>query len=92
MFAEDLSVFLNSAEFATDATLDWVPVKGIFDAAYAQAFDGIATTATAFTMASADCHGATHASVLIIGAKSYRVRNIQPDGTGLTVLLLERTT
>ena len=91
MFAEDLSVFMNVAEFAETATLDDAVVHGLFDAAYTQAFDGMAATASAFTLASADCVDVTNTSTLEIGEAAYRVRSVQPDGTGITVLLLERT-
>lgn len=91
MFAEDLSVFMNIAEFAETATLDDVVVHGLFDGAYTQAFDGMAATASAFTLASADCVDVTNASTLERGDASYRVRSVQPDGTGITLLILERT-
>ena len=91
MFAEDLSVFMNVAEFAETATLDGVVVHGLFDAAYMQAFDGMAGTASAFTLTSASCNTTTNASVLVLGGKTYRVRSVQPDGTGISVLILERT-
>jgi len=91
MFAEDLNVFMNIAEFAETATLDGVVVHGLFDGAYTQAFDGMAATASAFTLASADCSSTTTASVLVHGGKTYRVRSVQPDGTGISLLLLERT-
>jgi hypothetical protein len=91
MFVEDLNVFMNVAEFADSASLDGAVVHGLFDGAYTQAFDGMAATASAFTLASADCSTTTNASVLVHANKTYRVRSVQPDGTGISLLLLERT-
>ncbi len=90
MFAEDLSVFFNTAEHATAATLDGLPVVGIYGNAYAQAY-GISTRDSLFTMASADCANAVIGSSLVVGSIIYRVSGMQPDGTGVTTLVLERT-
>lgn len=73
------------------ALLDDVLVAGRFDAAYTQAFDGISATTTAITLDSALCADVTQASTLEIGDTQYRVRSVQPDGTGETTLILERT-
>jgi len=90
MFTEDLSTFFAAAEFASPATLDGVPVVGILDNNYMQAFDGIAGASTSYTLPSAACAAATSASVLVVAGSTYRVRSVQPDGTGVSVLLLER--
>ena len=42
--------------------------------------------------ASADLQGLGHGSLLTIGADTWAVVGVQPDGTGLTRLMLERTT
>lgn len=89
-FVEDLSVFFNTSELATAATLDGVAVAGIFDNPYAQAFDGMATAEPMYTLPSASAAGATQASLLVVQGTSYRVRSVQPDGTGLSTLLLNR--
>ena len=90
MFTEDLTPFFNTAELATAATLDGAAVSGIFDNAYAEAFD-MATRAPMFTLPSASAAAATQASVLVVGGVSYRVTSVQPDGTGVTTLMLERS-
>lgn len=90
MFAEDLSPFFNTAELATAATLDGAAVTGIFDNAYTEAF-GMASRDPMFTLPSASAASATQASVLVHGGVSYRVTSVQPDGTGMTTLLLERS-
>lgn len=90
MFAEDLSPFFNAAEFGQAATLDGAAVTGIFDNAYTEAF-GMASRAPMFTLQSSQAASATQASVLVVGATTYRVTSVQPDGTGVTTLLLERS-
>jgi S-adenosylmethionine/arginine decarboxylase-like enzyme len=89
-FAEDLAPFFNVADFADAATLDGVAVSGIFDNGYEEAF-GMTTHEARYTMASSEAASATNASVLVVRSTSYRVRVPQPDGTGVTVLLLERS-
>lgn len=84
---ENLAVYF--AEFGVTATLDGASVRGIFDREYAQAFDGVSTTAPMFTLATTAAATATSASVLVVAGTSYRVRSVQPDGTGITLLILE---
>lgn len=91
MFAEDLAPFFNVADFADAATLDGVSVSGIFDSGYEEAY-GMTTHEARFTMAaSATTAAATTASVLVVRSTTYRVRSVQNDGIGVTVLLLERS-
>lgn len=75
---------------ATDAALlDGQPVSGKFDRPYGEAFDGIATTHPRFGLPSEQATSATQDSLLVIGAETYRVRAVEPDGAGWTVLPLE---
>lgn len=89
-FAEDLAPFFETAEFATAATLDGASVAGIFDNAYIDSL-GLASRAPMFTLPTASASTATQASVLILDGTSYRVTSVQPDGTGVTMLTLERS-
>lgn len=90
MFTEDLTAFFAPAEFATTATLDGASVAGIFDNAYVDVL-GIASRAPMFTLRSVDAAAATQASVLVVDGAAYRVTSVQPDGTGVTTLTLERS-
>lgn len=90
MFSEDLSAYFSVAGFASAATLDGAAVTGIFDNAYTEAF-GMASRAPMFTLPTASAASATQASVLVVGGTTYRVTSVQPDGTGVTTLLLERS-
>jgi hypothetical protein len=90
MFTENLAPFFNVAEFASSATLDGASVSGIFDNAYTDIM-GIASRVPMFTLPTASASAATQASVLITGGVTYRVTSVQPDGTGVTALMLERS-
>lgn len=90
MFAENLAPFFNTAEMADAATLDGVAHDGIFERPYLDVL-GMSTSESRFTCAAtATTAAATTASVLVVRATTYRVRSVQPDGTGVCTLLLER--
>lgn len=86
-FTEDLAPYF--ADFGQAATLDGAPVRGIFDGASLVALGGIGTTSPRFTLASAAAAAATQASLLVLAGRTYRVRDVLPDGTGVTELSLE---
>lgn len=89
--SEDLSAFFVEADFADAATLDGVALDGIFDNAYAEGLEGISSREPRFRCAeSAATQAATGASVLIVRGTSYRVRSVQPDGTGTCQIWLAR--
>lgn len=85
-FVENLTAFF--ADFGVPATLGAATITVIFDAAYADPL-GIAGTEPRATCASADVAALVQGSPITIGGKAYTVRDKQPDGTGITVLLLE---
>ncbi|MBY0261215.1 MAG: head-tail joining protein [Phycisphaerales bacterium] len=85
----DLPTMFSVGEFAVSGTLDGAPLTGIFDAAYIDPL-GVVSNSPVLVCASSDLSLATRGSVVIINAISYFVRDIQPDGTGMTVLILER--
>lgn len=84
---------LNAAcirAFGEPATLDSLPVTGIFQAPGVAAFELVADTAPTFRLRSEqarvpDAVGA----ILRCQAGTFRVRSAQPDGTGFTTLQLE---
>lgn len=62
----------------------------IFDRAYVELADGIGATRPVASVASdllAAC--VPHTTQITIGGKAYLVRDMQPDGTGMTLLILE---
>lgn len=89
-FDEDLSVFLDAAEFATAATYNGsISVSVIHDAEYLESM-GIAGTSEAALGRAAD-FAAPVGKTLLIGAVTYTIRNKRPleDGA-LVVLELEK--
>jgi len=91
-FTEDFSPFF--VDFGVDVTLDGgAIVEGLFDKAYIEAMGGaIGSTQPIVVMRASDV--ATHAIApgfaLSVDGVAYTVRDAQPDGTGLTTLLLEK--
>lgn len=95
-FAEDLTPFFNTAEFASDATLDGVAVRGIFDNAY-QLGDvggqGMASTAPVLTLATTDVPANPMGKSVVVNSVSYVIAAPpEHDGTGVTLLLLKKAT
>lgn len=89
-FTEDLTVFF--ADFGVTATPDvGADVTVIFDRAHIEMMGGdISGTRPVALAVSADVSSWTSNSTrLAIGGTTYILRDIQPDGTGLSLLLLE---
>lgn len=92
MFVEDLAPFFATAGFARDATLTVggtpATVQVVFDAAYVAplgAFEGASLMAwLTATQAGAVAQGDT----LLVGATTYTVVEVKPDGTGVVELRL----
>lgn len=79
-------------DFATDLTVNGVPVRGIFDDAFGSAFGGmIDGSGPMVRLPSSTAAGIVKRNdAVVIGAASYIVTGIEPDGTGLTLLRLEK--
>ncbi len=89
-FAEDLSVFLQTQDFATAATYQGsATVNGIFDNQY---FEGMnfQGSAPVFMCRTADVASAAHGQTLAVGADTYKIVGVEPDGTGITLMRLEK--
>ena len=73
------------------ATLNGVEVAGVFDNSY-RAGDigiGMASTQPAFTTLTANVVGEAVGQLLVIHGTGYYVAAHEPDGTGMSLLLLE---
>lgn len=88
-FAEDLATFF--ADFGDDGTLAGQPVRVIFDAPGAQMLggSGMAALQPQVRIATASVPVQYLGAELEIPQGSYTVRAHEPDGTGLSVLLLQ---
>lgn len=89
MFAEDLSEFLDDTELADNATIGASTIAGIFDNQFVEVH-GIEGVRPVFTCAEANVSAIAHGDALTIKSISFKVAGIQPDGTGLTSLILEK--
>jgi len=88
MFAEDLTAFFNTDEFAIAATLQGsaTPVNVIFDAAHLEALGVSSANPVALAVAS-DVADGDIGKTLTINAVVYTIRDRQPQDDGATVLL-----
>lgn len=93
MFAEDLAPFFNTAEFATAVVFGGTTtVKAIFDNAYIEGGGfNVGGTRPLLTCRSADVAAVAVGTPVVVNAVSYTVAEIEPDGTGVSVLHLQRT-
>lgn len=74
-------------DLAELVTIAGRPVRAIFDAAYADVL-GVAGSAPVLTCASADVASVARGAAVRVRGAAFTVANIQPDGTGVTVLVL----
>lgn len=86
-FAEPFDVYL--ADFGQDVTLNGAAVRVIFDNAYRELFDGVATRTPTAGLPTGAAGSASQGALLVTGGRTYRVTSVQPDGTGWTTLALE---
>lgn len=92
MIGDDLTPFFVPGEFAgNDDTLNGAPVVGIFDGDYVVNGPGLGMSDTrpVYTMASAAVPLDAIGMQLIVAAGNFKVVDVQPDGTGITLLILE---
>lgn len=92
MFAEDLAVFFDTdTGFAQSATVGAASFPVIFDNAFQSPLSGmIESTGPVCQAKSADVSTVVQGTAISINAVAYKVREVQPDGTGVTTLFLER--
>lgn len=99
-FEEDISVFFEdvAVSFATEfsytpAAGDTQQVRGIFDAAYIGVDGGgvpVAANQPQIVYATSNIQPAPqYGDSVQINNKDYMIVNVQPDGTGITTLLLD---
>lgn len=86
----DLPLML--ADFGVDATVGVATVRVIFDAEYEAALgSGMEALGPRVVGRTADLAAAVQGTAVTVNAVAYKVASHQPDGTGLTTLVLERT-
>lgn len=91
MFVEKFSNFL--ADFAVDATVAGQAVRGVFDNGFALGdvgMAGLASTQPVLAVPTASVPASPVGSAVVVAATNYLVAAHEPDGTGMSRLLLER--
>ena len=92
-FAEDLTAFVAEDDFAVAATLQSVAVASgvIFDAEYVEPLgnqvEGRAPVALAI---ASEVPSVAQGQTLVANGTTYKVRGVEPDGTGMVLLRLEQ--
>ena len=92
MFTKDISAFMNLSEFATSVTLNGLTVAAIFDNAYALGSVGtygMASTSSVLMLASDSVPADVVGLMAVANGLNYRVVAHEPDGTGISRLILE---
>lgn len=90
-FSENLGTFFNPTEFAVPASYGPAEqiVNVIFEAAFVERA-GLAGTNPVALAAAADVENVQEGWLLTVSGTPYTIRGWEPDGTGITLLQLER--
>ena len=91
----DLDIFFNADEFAVEAFLNGAatPIKVIFDNEYREivlSSGSVEGRVPQCLAKSSDVEAAAHGNTLKVGATTYKIIGVQPDGTGITTLMLSK--
>lgn len=86
-FTEGLAPYF--ADFGVAATLGATPVVGILGEAPEVAFGVVGGNAPRFTLKASSLPADPRTVQLVVGARTFTVRDWSTDGTGLAVLQLE---
>jgi len=84
----DLDTFFNTDEFAVNATINSETVNGVFDNEYIEDIE-VSGTSPVFTCKTSDVNDVSQDDPVTIDGTGYHVVSIEPDGTGITKLVLE---
>lgn len=89
-FTEDLTAFLDTADFATSAVFSrtGATVNVIFDDEYKDPL-GIESSGPRAVGRVADFAGIRREDTLVINSTVYLVTNTEPDGTGMLLIKLQ---
>jgi hypothetical protein len=88
-FVEPLGAFFT--DFAEVVTIAGVAGNAIFDDGYASALDGaVSSSGPQLIVRQADFPGAAAGAAVFARGINYAVAAVEPDGTGVAVLRLER--
>jgi hypothetical protein len=92
-FTENMSIYFDTSFGAETAQVKGVDVDGIFDEQYVDVLVGsipVVGVKPTFQAASSDLVGVVKGDSVVVRSANYQVVTPQPDGTGSTMLILER--
>lgn len=92
-FQEDFTPFFQTVDWAdaiiyTPAGGDPVTINAIFDHAYVEVL-GVEAERPVIHFKIADIPDIAHSDAITIGSVNYLIVEVQPDGTGVSVAVLE---
>jgi hypothetical protein len=96
--AADRAIFLSANDFGQSATFTHstttTTIYGIFDNEYVEVDLGgqvnFASVQPKFLVRTADVSTAVEDDTIVTGGVTYKIKVVQPDGTGMTTLILEK--
>ena len=89
----DLDVFFNNEEFAVDVLYKAATIQGIFDDEFVTSVAGeygVESSVPQVLVKTSDVPTPIPDELMTINSVVYKILNGNPDGTGLTVILLTR--
>ena len=95
----DLSNFFDTDDFAVEATYtvqggSAATIKGVFDKDFIEVDAGgeveLASTDPRFFCKTSDVSSASNGDTIVIDSVTYKTRVVEPNGTGVTVMVLEK--
>lgn len=89
-FTEDLDQFVDTNDFAITVTIGGVSVSAIFDNEAADALMASGTQPV-LTVKSSDVSATARGTAVVVNGTNYTVAKIEPDGTGFSRVILEKT-
>jgi hypothetical protein len=81
--------FFSLTDFAVPAVVRGRTINVIFDEQYVDAL-GVESSQPAATCSSTDAEDVDQNDMITISGREFRIIGVQPDGTGVTVLRLQR--
>jgi hypothetical protein len=93
MFAENLAPFFAASGMGVAVTVDGQAREAIFDSEFqlgGLTATGIASAQPMLTLRTADVPASPVGKTTVVGSTTYTIVEHQPDGTGVSRLMLER--
>ncbi len=87
MYTEKYDEFM--ADFAKPVRVGSIVVNAIFDNAEFDSFGIVANSRPMLTVATEDIPCAVVGTAVMVGTTQYTIAELQPDGTGITLVMLK---